>query len=91
MNVQGFSERLEKVGNELRTTIRSDMRGYTMLRKDMSDELDQVQRWYHRLVSRPSSCATRSHMVTLAPLLEFPVSHISNYTQNPWTEVDTMS
>ena len=42
-------------------------------------------------VSRPSSCATRSHMVTPAPLLELPVSHISNYTRNPQTEVDTMS
>ena len=30
-------------------------------------------------------------MVTLVPLLEFPVSHISNNTRNPRTEVDTMS
>ena len=30
-------------------------------------------------------------MVTSAPLSEFPVSHISNYTRNPWTGVDTMS
>ena len=39
----------------------------------------------------PSSCAIRSHMVTPAPLSEFPVSRISNYTRNPWTEVDAMS
>ena len=45
----------------------------------------------HISLSRPSSCATRSHMVTSAPLSEFPVSHISNYTRNPRTEVDTMS
>ena len=30
-------------------------------------------------------------MVTPAPLSEFPVSRISNYTRNPRTEVDTMS
>ena len=30
-------------------------------------------------------------MVTPAPLSEFLVSHISNYTQNPRTEVDAMS
>ena len=35
------------------------------------------------LVSRPSSCATRSHMVTSAPLSEFSVSHISNHNWNP--------
>ena len=35
------------------------------------------------LMSRPSSCATRSHMVTLVPLLEFPVSCISNHNWNP--------
>ena len=40
---------------------------------------------------RPSSCATRSRKVTSAPLSEFPVSHISNYTRNPRTEVDMMS
>ena len=45
----------------------------------------------HWCLSRPSSCATRSHMVTSVPLSEFPVSHISNYTRNPRTEVDAMS
>ena len=30
-------------------------------------------------------------MVTLVPLLELPVSRISNYTQKPRTEVDAMS
>ena len=30
-------------------------------------------------------------MVTLAPLSEFLVPHISNYTRNPWTKVDAMS
>ena len=30
-------------------------------------------------------------MVTSVPLSEFSVSHISNYTRNPGTEVDTMS
>ena len=42
-------------------------------------------------MSCPSSCATRSHMVTPVPLLELPVSRISNYTRNPRTEVDAMS
>ena len=42
-------------------------------------------RWrpFWRPVSCPSSCVTRSHMVTLAPLSEFPVSHISNHNWNP--------
>ena len=30
-------------------------------------------------------------MVTPAPLLEFPVSRISNYTRDPRTEVDAIS
>ena len=34
----------------------------------------------------PSSCATRSHMVTSVPLSEFPVSRISNHNWNPRPE-----
>ena len=44
-NVQGFTQRPEKVGDELGTSIRGDVGGNSVLRKDMEEEeFSQLQK-----------------------------------------------
>ena len=38
-NIQGFTQRPKKVGDELGTSIRGDVGGNSMLRKDMEEEV----------------------------------------------------
>ena len=47
-NIQGFTQRPKKVGDELRTSIGGDVGGNSMLRKDVEEEeFGQLQRSDH--------------------------------------------